>query len=194
MATRAEALRNACIQGAFFGGGDGVSPGERFATIDLTRPGSSAVASGLGPMEMPDERADRTGALWRQLAAISIRLARSRAAYPGDQPAPGAGLEAALARLRRVGAVPDADGGAADWRGADLRLELMEAALECGRDTDPATGRYLILDRIAGTTDEEFDELNALGFGAEPDRLRAAIIERERELARLDERAGAGDL
>src|SRR5262249_24447336 len=41
---RAEALRNACIQAAFFGGGGGASPGERFGTIDLTRPATSAVS------------------------------------------------------------------------------------------------------------------------------------------------------
>ena len=192
---RAEALRNACIQAAFFGGGGGASPGERFATIDLTRPQDSAVAAGLEPIEMPDERADEAAALWRELAAVATRLASVRAGRRADDhPPPGDGLGAALRRLRRVGALPDAEGRAEGWRETDLRLELMEAAVECGGDTDAESGRYLLLDRSAGTTDEEFAELNALGFGAEPGALRAAIAKRERELSRLAERPGVGDL
>jgi hypothetical protein len=183
---RAEALRNACIQAAFFGGGDGASPGERFATIDLTRPGTSAMASGLEPMEMPDERADRAAALWRKLATVTSRLARSRAPHAdGDRAASGTGLEAALSRLRRIGVIPGDDSGAGGWSRGDIRLELMEAAVECGTDTDPATGRYLVLDRMAGTTDEEFDQLNALGFGASSEQLQTAIAQRESELAHV---------
>jgi hypothetical protein len=179
----AEALRNACIQAAFFGGGNGASPGERFATIDLTRPGSSAVASGLGPTEMPDDRADRAAALWRELAIVTTSLVRSRAPAGNAQRAvSGAGLEAALSRLRRAGLIPGDDPGAAGWTRGDVRLELMEAALECGADTDPASGRYLVLDRTAGTTDSEFDELNSLGFGASAEQLQAAIAQRESEL------------
>lgn len=189
---RAESLRNACIQAAFFGGGTGASPGERFATIDLTRPGSSAVASGLGPTEMPGGRADEAALLWRRLAEVAVRLAEARTGDGPVHPA-GGGLEAALERLRRAGAILGEEGDAGMAEG-DLRLELMEAAVECGRDTDRAQGRYLLLDRTAGTSEAEFEELNALGFGAPPERLRAAIAERERELERLGEHPAAGDL
>jgi len=192
VAVRAEALRNACIQASFFGGGDGASPGERFATIDLTRPGTSALASGLEPMEMPDERADRVAALWRKLATVSARLAESRGPHGGgDRAASGTGLEAALSRLRRIGVIPGDDPGAGGWSRGDIRLELMEAAVECGTDTDPGTGRYLVLDRTAGTTDEEFDQLNALGFGAGAEQLQSAIAERESQLAHVGARPEA---
>ena len=46
----------------------------------------------------------------------------------------------------------------------------------------PGDGRYLVLDRTAGTTDGEFDQLNALGFGADTEQLQTAIAERESEL------------
>ncbi|HEY6671869.1 MAG TPA: glycosyltransferase [Solirubrobacterales bacterium] len=192
---RAEALRNACIQAAFFGGGSGASPGERFGTIDLTRPGTSALSSGLEPTEMPDERADRAAELWRELAMAVVQLARARSGErrADRQVQPGAGLEAALRRLRRVGAV-GAPGDRADgWDQGDLRLELMEAAVECGMDSDPATERYLLLDRRARIPDHEFDELNALGYGAGPETLRSAIAGRKRELARLGGVPSAAD-
>jgi hypothetical protein len=183
---RAEALRNACIQAAFFGGGSGTSPGERFGTIDLTRPETSAVSSGLEPTEMPDERADRATELWRELATLTVQLGRARSeAGSADQGQPGAGLEAALGRLRRIGAIPASDEGAEGWDRGDLRLELMEAALECGTDTDSATNRYLLLDRSTGIPDDEFDELNQLGYGATAEELRDVIADRRRQLGRL---------
>jgi hypothetical protein len=183
--THAEALRNACIQAAFFGGGSGASPGERFGTIDLSRPGTSALASGLGPAEMPDERADRVAGLWRELAALTLQLAQARSGSGGSGPTDrGAGLQAALRRLRRVGALPDG-GEAGEREVRDIRLELMEAAVECGPDTDPAAGRYLLLDREDGIPQEEFEELNELGYGASADRLDSAIDDRRRKLERL---------
>jgi hypothetical protein len=192
---RAEALRNACIQAAFFGGGSGASPGERFGTIDLTRAETSAVSAGLEPTELPDERADRAGELWRELALLTTRLTQARkgSARTDSRPA-GAGLEAALQRLGRIGALADGGGGSATgWEGADLRLELIEAAVECGSDTDPAVGRYLVLERNDGISPEEFDQLNLLGYGASIDGLKAAIADRRRELERLGERPGGGD-
>jgi glycosyl transferase family 2 len=183
---RAEALRNACIQAAFFGGGSGPSPGERFGTIDLSRPGTSALASGLEPTEMPDERADRVARLWRELAALTIQLTRARsgsgASGPGGR---GAGLEAAVRRLHRVGALSADGGGPAGDEIGDIRLELMEAAVECGTDTDLGDGRYLVLDREDGIPDEEFEELNGLGYGASADRLRSVIDDRRRKLELL---------
>jgi Glycosyl transferase family 2 len=184
---RAEALRNACIQAAFFGGGSGAPPGARFATIDLTRAGTSALSAGLGPSEMPDERADRAAALWHELALVTTRLTQARkGASEIDSGPRGAGLEAALQRLRRIGALPDGGGGkASGWEGADLRLELMEAARECGADTDPRGGRYLLLDRADGIPEEDFEELNRLGFGASIEELGSAVESHRRQLERL---------
>jgi hypothetical protein len=185
IAIRAEALRNAAIQAAFFAGGTGQSPGERFATIDLTRTETSAVTAGLGPMEMPDERADQVAGLWRGLARITLELveARSEGAVGGGTEY---GLRAAERRLRTVGALPGEGGGEREgWGARDLRLELMEAAFECGADLDLAASRYLLLERGAGITDEEFEELNRLGYGASGDLLRLATADRRRELERL---------
>jgi Glycosyl transferase family 2 len=191
VAIRAEALRNACIQAAFFGGGTRASPGERFATIDLSRPGTSAISSGLGPEEPPDERADEAAELWRELARLTrelgeARVPRPEAGAPGGPPERGAGLAAALERLERAGALPAREDGGYGFGGPDIRLELMEAAIECGEDSDPASSRYLVLDRAAGTvTDEEFDQLNRLGYGASPQELRSLIGDRRLVLERL---------
>ena len=179
---RAEALRNACIQAAFFLGGTGPSPGERFATIDLGRPGTSAISAGLGPTEAVDERADVASGLWREIAVLAAELgqARERAAGTSSSPAPplGAGLDAARRLLERAGALPAGGEGS-----SDLRMAAIEAAVACGSDTDPKTQRYLVLERgTASVLDEEFDELNRLGFGASPDRLRAVIEDRRRKL------------
>jgi hypothetical protein len=188
-ALRAEALRNACIQAAFFAGGTGPSPGERFATIDLTRAETSAVSAGLGPTEMPDARADRMSALWRRLAEVVLRLDEARSGGSAGERGRGAGargLDVAERRLRGVGALPHEDGAAAEgWEREDLRLELMRAAVECGADLDLAASRYLILDREAGIPAAEFEELNLLGYGASADRLEAAIASRRGELDRL---------
>jgi hypothetical protein len=70
----------------------------------------------------------------------------------------------------------------------------MEAALECGADTDPATSRYLVLDRLTDEIpDEEFEEINWLGFRASPDRLRALIADRRLELSRMGVQLSTGD-
>jgi hypothetical protein len=185
IAIRAEALRNASIQATFFAGGTGPSPGERFATIDLNRTETSAVTAGLGPMEMPDERADHVAGLWRELARITLELIEARSEGAGGGGAE-CGLRAAERRLRTVGALSgEGDGEREGWGVRDLRLELMEAAFECGADLDLAASRYLLLERGAGITDDEFDELNRLGYGASGDLLRLATADRRRELERL---------
>jgi hypothetical protein len=191
-AIKAEALRNAALQAAFLGAASGGSRDDRFATIDLTRPGTSAFTGGIGSDEMPDERADQAAELWRELALLIIRGTRARSG--GETRAPGTGLEAALGRLRRVGALADEGGSAPGWDRGDLRPELMEAALECGADTDPGTSRYLVLDRLTDEIpDEEFEELNWLGFRASPDRLRALIDDRRLELSRMGVRRSTSD-
>jgi hypothetical protein len=186
-AVRAEALRNACVQASFFGG-DAAVLGDRFATIDLTRAETSSMSAGLSLTEMPDERADETGAAWRRLAAITAELARARSAQSrrsGGRPEPGIGMEAAVERLRRARVLPGDDSNAAEWGGGRLGIELIQAAIECGADTDPATSRYLVLDREDGIPEDEFEELVDLGYRANPGRLRAAIADRRLKLARL---------
>jgi hypothetical protein len=189
LAVRAEGLRNACVQASFFGG-DAIVLGERFATIDLTRAETSAMSAGLRLTEMPDERADQTVAFWRQLVAITAELERARSQASGPSKAspslrPGTGMQAAIARLHRAGVMPDDDPDLAEWGRGHLGIELMQAAIECGADTDPAAGRYLLLDRGAGIPEDEFDELVDLGYRATPDRLQAVIADRRRKLARL---------
>lgn len=186
-AIRAEALRNACVQASFFGG-DAAVLGDRFATIDLTRAETSAMSAGLRLTEMPDERADRTVALWRRLAAITAELGRARSVQSGRtdrSPQPGNGMEAALERLERAHVLPGDDASAAEWGGGRLGVELMQAAVECGVDTDPAAGRYLVLDRQDGIPGDEFEELIDLGYRANPGRLRAVIADRRLKLGRM---------
>lgn len=195
---RAEALRNASLHAAFLGGAPGASPGERFATIDLTRALTSAASAGLQPTEMPDERADRAAELWRDLALLTLQLVHSRSGGPHTGHFPrdahrGAGLQAATQRLRRIGILGENAGDSDGWDHPDLRLELMEAALECGTDADPRTSRYLVLDRRGGLSEDELDELNQLGFGASADRLEDVITARRRILEMAGERPNRGD-
>jgi Glycosyl transferase family 2 len=186
-ADRAEALRNACIQAAFFGG-DAASMGNRFLSVDLLGAQTSAMAAGLALAEMPDERADRTVAAWRELAAVTMELARARGSdpIPVDRSAgPGAGRDAALRRLRRSGALPDEAGEAPGWERPGIGAEVMRAAIECGADADLATSRCLLIERTAGVEDEEFDQLIRLGYRAFPARLQPVIEDRLRKLERL---------
>jgi hypothetical protein len=193
-AIRAEALRNACVQAAFFGGGGDSTLGERYATVDLSKGETSAVAAGLPPTEVPDERVDRVGALWHELAGAATELARARrGAEAAAGEAAGAGLAAARDRLLRAGAVPERPGGGDSWGRDDLREELLAAAVECGRDVDPAESRYLVLERGAGVTDAEFDEINRLGYSASAEELERAIAARRAELAALGGLPSGGD-
>jgi hypothetical protein len=188
-AIRAEAFRNALIQAAFFAGGSGPPPGERFGTIDLGRPGSSALASGLGPTDWPDERADEAARLWRELARLTLDLRRARApeTYGGEGGTPGAGLRAAKDLLHAAGALPGDNGDAAATSPTrDIRLDLLEAARACEADLDPAESRFLMIERrTPAISDEEFDEINTLGFGAPLERLRVAVEDRRQRLGEL---------
>jgi hypothetical protein len=202
-ALRAEALRNACIQAAFLGGAGPGSMNDAFATIDLTRPATSAFTGGIEPIEMPDERADEVAQVWRELALLTRRLAEVRTHGTGLR-APlrrlarmrsRKGLNAALRRLRRLGVLAaEGEANPATWDGSALQTELLEAALECEADTDPATSRYLVLDRRRqAIPEEEFNELNWLGHRANADQLGDVIADRRRKLEAVGERPGPSD-
>lgn len=185
-ALRAEAFRNACIQAAFFTGGPGPPPGERFGTIDLGRPGTSALASGLGPTDWPDERADEAARIWRELARLTLELRRVRApeTWGGEGGRPGKGLRAARELLRRAGVLAAGEEEVTPVR--DIRMDLVEAAVACEADLDPAESRFLVIERgTPAISDAEFDELNTLGFGTPAERLRVAVEDRQRKLEEL---------
>jgi len=81
---RAEAIRNACFFGAFFGGTGDTWPGERFVVFDLHRRRLSATTSKLGPDGDIDwSEAERSAALYRELVEL--------VAAGADRPDPGAG-------------------------------------------------------------------------------------------------------
>jgi hypothetical protein len=192
-AIRAEAFRNACIQAAFFTGGTGPPPGERFSTIDLGRPGTSAFASGLPRTDWPDERSDQSARMWRELAHLTLELGRARGARAtnGGKPgAPGDGLRAAKEHLRRVGALPHDDedlSGISPDR--DIRMDLVEAAVACEADIDPAASRFLVIERGTGAiTDAEFEALDKLGYYAPVERLSPVVEDRRRKLEELTSR------
>ena len=65
-------------------------------------------------------------------------------------------------------------------------MDLLEAALACEADIDPAASRFLVIERgTPAISDAEFDELNTLGFGAPAERVRLAISDRRRKLDEL---------
>ena len=189
-AIRAEAFRNACIQAAFFTGGPWPPPGERFATIDLGRPGSSAFVAGQPRTDWPDERADESARMWRELAQLTLELGRARGARTTNGAKAGAageGLRAAREHLRRAGALPrdgaDPSGISPD---RDIRMDLMEAAVACEPDIDPAASRFLVIERGTGAvTDAEFEGLNKLGYYAPVDRIAPVLEDRRRKLKEL---------
>jgi hypothetical protein len=202
-AIRAEALRNACIQAAFHGGADTESMNGRFATIDLTRPSTSAFTGGIERDEMPDDRADRVAALWRELALLTRRLAEVRTYGSGPKGqlrrlrriGTRTGVKAADRRLNRLGLL-DGEGkmNSTPWDRDAVPLELIEAARDCEADTDPATSRYLVLDRRGQRIpEEEFTELNWLGHRATAEQLGDAIADRRRKLEAAGVRPGTAD-
>jgi hypothetical protein len=200
LAVRAEALRNACITGSFFGGDASSAPGHRFASIDLHRPRISTVAAGLEPDGVVDERAEEFAELWRQLAQSLIEIAELRATLgsegsgtgtldPTDAAAgpPGSGLERARSRLRAIGALPADEGSVTKGvEDRELRIGLMEAALECGADTRPETTRFFLIDRQAWPMPEnEHRELMSLALRGSLQQLRPAVKRREHEVEQL---------
>jgi hypothetical protein len=202
-AIRAEALRNACLQAAFLGGASAGLMDDAFATIDLTRPATSAFTGGIERNEMPDERVDRVATLWRELALLTRRLAEVRTLGTGLR-APlrrlarkrtRTGLKAALRRLSRLGLLGgEGKANPPVWDGDALHIELIKAALECEGDTDRAMNRYLVLDRHRqAIPEDEFKELNWLGYRASVNQLGDAIADRRRKLEAAGERPGTAD-
>jgi hypothetical protein len=181
---RAEALRNACILGSFFGGDPSDAPASRWATIDLQRPTISAYGAGMQWNEMPDERAEVATELWRELARKTSELAALRAP---DAPRPG-GLETARELLRSTGVLGPA---AADEDPAfatrEVRTAMLKAAWHCAADSDIERKRYLLVDASDGAlTPQEFEELSYLGTHPWHDDVRAAIARRTEEIERLE--------
>ena len=203
-AIRAEALRNACIQAAFHGDTDDLSKDDALATIDLTRPATSAFTGGIERDEMPDERVDQVAELWRELAQLTRRLAEVRTYGLGlESSAPAAGQDwdpegpqGGAPATDRLGLL-DGEGEAnpTAWDGDAVPLELIEAAVECEADIDPATSRYLVLDRHAQKIpEEEFYELNWMGHRATTDQLSDAVADRRRKLEAAGVQPGTADL
>jgi hypothetical protein len=177
---RAEALRNACIFGSFFGGDPSEVPANRWATVDLQRPAISAYGAGIRQWhEIPDERADVAADLWRELALAITELAALR----GRGAPPPGGLEAARALLGRVGLL---GGTSTAVDPGEVRTAMLEAAWHCSADSGIERTRFLVVDATDGTvTPEEFEELSHLGIYPWHDDVRAVIARRTEEIERL---------
>jgi glycosyltransferase involved in cell wall biosynthesis len=184
MSVRAEALRNACVIGAYFGGGLEIAGGPPYMAIDLQRPQISSFGAGLGYGDLLDERADEAARLWRELAPLLVAVIEQRAGGGRPEGAPaGAALEAAVRRLRDVGALVREDGTFAEAAEGEMQSALWEAANDCFPDIDPETTRYLLVDRRKeALSEEEMGQLTIDAFHASPPRLRSAIAAYRREL------------
>jgi hypothetical protein len=65
-------------------------------------------------------------------------------------------------------------------------MDLMEAAVACEADVNPAESRFLVIERGTGAiTDAEFEELNKLGYYAPIDRMARVLEDRRRKLKEL---------
>jgi len=189
---RAEALRNACVIGAYFGGGLEVAGGPPYMAIDLQRPQISSFGAGLGYGDLLDERADEAARLWRELAPLVLEIIEYRTGgdVQADAEHEGAGLEAAVRRLRDVGALALQDGTFAEAAEGEMQSALWEAANDCLPDVDLETTRYLLVDRRKeALTEEELGQLTIDAFHASIPRLRNAIAAHRRELASAPDRA-----
>lgn len=190
---RAEALRNACVIGAYFGGGLEITGGPPYMAIDLQRPQISSFGAGLGYGDLLDERADEAARLLRELAPLVVQVVGHRT-DGGDSgagsPAPGAGLETAVRRLREAGVLAREDGSFAEPSEGAAQAALWEAANDCLPDVDLETTRYLLVDRRQeALTEDELDQLTMDAFHARIPRLRDAIAGYRRELGSAGDRA-----
>jgi hypothetical protein len=183
---RAEALRNACVIGAYFGGGLEIAGGPPYMAIDLQRPQISSFGAGLGYGDLLDGRADEAARLWRELAPLVVDIIEHRTgcgARP-DGTLAGAGLEVAVRRLRDVGALAREDGTFADAAEGEMQAALWEAANDCLPDVDLESTRYLLVDRRKeALTEDELGQLTIDAFHASIPRLRNAIAAHRREIA-----------
>lgn len=166
-ADHAEALRNACMFAALFGGGGPADwPGDRFIAFDLHRRRTSAATSRLGPDgEIDWAKAERAAELYRELVEAAVDPKAS---------AGSGGLERALERLRVTGAMPGP--GEPPEPSGDLTLALVEAAFACGADIDHSRARFVICDlEIAPIGAVQRAEVDRVGFVASVEELEAAV-------------------
>lgn len=182
---RAEALRSACVVGAFFGGEETRAEEASFIAVDLQRPGISAYAAGIDVAEMPDERADEIALLWRELAAKTVELVAQRSGGDGGQSP--AGLRRAERLLDEAGAWTS--GTELDREGR-LRLgeAMSQAAFHCGAEFDPRRGRFLFVRRGAALEPDEEERLQRLALIPTREGLREATRACERALGRSGRR------
>jgi hypothetical protein len=187
---RAEALRNACVIGAYFGGGLETAGAPPYMAIDLQRPQISSFGSGLGYGDLLDERADEAARLWRELAPLVAETVDRRTGARREPAPAGAGLDAAVRRLRDVGALAREDGTFQEVAEGETQSALWEAANDCLPDVDLEQTRYLLVDRRReALTEEEMSQLTKDAFHAQIPRLRNAIAAYRRELASSPDRA-----
>jgi peptidoglycan/LPS O-acetylase OafA/YrhL len=207
-ATRAEALRNACLFGALFGGESGTWPQERFVPFDLHRKRISAWSSGFAAGSQVEWGVAEQGAeACRELVTLTAELAELRAARSGrgakaaeagassDDHRTMTGTAWARHRLRTIGVLPADDGSYAGGAGErEMRFGLLEAAVACGRETDLETSRFFIIDRRRSPiSDAELDALLSLTIGGSSDQLRAEVHRKRRELRDLRGTAATKD-
>ena len=70
-------------------------------------------------------------------------------------------------------------------------MDLMEAAVACEADIDPAASRFLVIERGTGAiTDAEFEALDKLGYYAPVERLKPVVEDRRRKLEELTSASG----
>jgi Glycosyl transferase family 2 len=196
-AMRAEALRNACLFGALFGGESSTWPQERFVPIDLHRKRISAWSAGFAPDADVDwDVAEQAAAACRELISLTVELTALRAARAGAGSRPSrspsmdgdlVGMVAARRRLREIGVLADGKGAYVEGVAErEMRLGLLEAAVACGYDTDLGSSRFFIIDRWrAPLSDVELDGLMGLTIGGSYGELREAVDQRRRELESL---------
>ena len=173
-AVRAEALRNACLTAALFGGSAESWPGDRFVMFDLQRMAISAWSSGQsaeGPIDW--ERAERTAALYRELVELTVA-----------SPAGTGGRAGALRLLARAGVTGASDGSGSGADPLALRTALVEAAIACEADLERAAMRFVVLDRSRVEIDQEvLERLVGLGFSSSADQLAAELDRRRSAVA-----------
>jgi glycosyltransferase involved in cell wall biosynthesis len=180
-ADRAEAIRNACLFASLVCGDQEDWP-ERFALFDLHPKRISAFGSGYGAGATIDwADVAENARLYRELVLLTVRLAEARGRPDGSRSTPAGGAAAGTARLREVGMLPGEDGSFVEGVGEqEMRLGLLEAALACGEEVDPASMRFFLLDRNRVTLSEEEERrVVRLGTCCTTEQEAATIAELE---------------
>ena len=181
---RAEALRNACLVGAWFAGHMSYAPHEPIYMIDQNRPLISAWASGQAPgTERFDARhAEDVANGLRRLGELTMRLAAHRVRGPAPR-----GYDHAVLTLRAAGALGPDDAHREVGEPA-FGPTLVAAALDCGADVPLERQRFLVPDREqSAAARAEWEALAQLTLaGQAHGRGIQAAIEREVDLRRED--------